>query len=191
MKLSRASTEIVPDPVTQPLALRPSWRVRNRIRSARRFARKKRRVWIWLVVILLVVTIGQGRARTPLEVWQSTRAIGNTAIQVVFPDNVLEKNLIDRPKNVELNCPNVKKSKLNPLGIMNSDQTSCEYRTDLKWLIDHTTFQGLTNYRVCTQQWDALFGTSKSDSRKVSKGKGAANTSCSLNLQAAFVGAIA
>jgi hypothetical protein len=143
-----------------------------------------------VIVILLVVTIGQGRARTPLEVWQSTRAIANTAVQAVFPDNVLKKNLVDRPKNVELNCPKASKSKLNSLGIMNSDQSSCEYKADLKWLIDHTTFQGLTNYRVCTQQWEALYGISQSNPKNLSKGIGAANTLCSLNLQAALVNAI-
>ena len=169
----------------------PYRRARHRVRTTRRFVRRKRKVWLWLIVILLVVTIGQGRARTPLEVWQSTRALGNTAVQAVFPDNVLKKNLIDRPKSVELNCPTVSKSKLHSLGIMNSDSNSCEYKADLKWLIDHTTFQGLTNYRICTQQWDALYGMSQADPKKVSKGKGATQTLCSLNLQAAFVGAIA
>jgi hypothetical protein len=191
LKLSKGYIGNTENSVTEPVALRPSWRAKNRIRTTRRFVRRKRKVWLWLIVILLVLTIGQGRARTPLEVWQSTRALGNTAVQAVFPDNVLKKNLIDRPKNVELDCPKVSKSNLQPLGIMNSDQSSCEYKADLKWLIDHTTFQGLTNYRICTQQWDALYGMSQSDPKKVSKGKGATQTLCSLNLQAAFVREIA
>ena len=169
----------------------PYRRVRHRVRAARRYMRNSRKLWFWLIVILLIVTIGQGRARNPLEVWQSTRALGNSAIQTVFPDNVLKKNLVDRPKNVELNCPKLAKGKSNSLGIMNSDQSSCEYKADLKWLIDHTTFQGLTNYRVCTQQFDALYGLTKTGSKTASKGKEAANTFCSLNLQADLIGAIA